>query len=74
MIDVKVGDRVLYTLTAEDVTKAGGNKSTRLPGVVVAVFPSEDGKVNLKVFGDGPEDFWVTSIPHGEKAGQWLPG
>lgn len=70
----KIGDIVLYKLTAEDaqaVTRkrqefVAGNEAKEgdeLPMIVVAV--TADGKVNGHVFNDGCDTFWVQGVTVG---------
>lgn len=55
------------------------NATHCIPAVVVRVWPSDDGKANLRLFYDGsndsaagslvPQNDWATSVPYSEQPG-----
>ena len=69
MIDAGVGRIVNYHVGDNSDERLKGNHATVLPAIIVRVW--DDGKVNLKVFTDGREDVWVTSVERGLEADQW---
>ena len=63
------GRIVMYVSYNSDHLYQGGNDTSPLPAVIVNAwegngFYQEEGKVNLKVFTDGPADQWCTSVPY----------
>jgi hypothetical protein len=74
---VAVGRIVMYVPTDEDLAIAAGNKTDRLPAVVVKTWEDtsyENDEINLKVFTDGPVDLWRTSVPYDQsdkQPGTW---
>ena len=64
-----IGRIVIYNVP--DYVKNGinGNKQTKLPAIIVAVW--SETTVNLKVITDGQNDVWVTSSSIGDGLGQW---
>lgn len=80
----EVGDRVLYKLTEHDVrtifdrrTKHGFNANRSevgqvFPGVIVRTWGDAPGSgANLRVFLDGDDTLWVTSVVEGDEPGQF---
>jgi hypothetical protein len=72
------GRIVMYIPFATDTVAIAGNQTQPLPAVIVrdwAELPyyQEHSQVNLKVFGDGPNDLWRTSVPYDENKtpGSW---
>lgn len=75
-----IGQVVLYTLAAPDVTAVAAQRSSpnargnpvqqggRYPALMVST--SGDAP-NLLVFLDGPDTLWVTGCAEGTGAGQW---
>lgn len=68
----------MYVPFTSDHLYQGGNSTSPLPAIIVNAwegneFYQEEGKVNLKVFTDGPTDQWCTSVAYdGNKApGTW---
>ena len=57
---VRLGDIVIYKLSAED--NFYNNNAVEAPAVVVRIFDQH--YVNLKVITDGQTDVWKTSIRH----------
>ena len=64
---VTIGRVVIFNVP-EDL-KPKVNFAEVLPAIVVRVW--SDDVVNLKIFTDGPEDIWTTSIPKGTEPNQW---
>lgn len=60
------GRIVLYTPMAGEFT---GNDTSPVPAIITRVWSDEC--VNLKVFSDGPSDYWVTSVLLGEGYRTW---
>lgn len=63
-----IGRTVHFVVDSMTAQLLGGNHAsgfTRIaPATVVALWPNDC--VNLKVFGDGPNDVWVTSVMYSE--------
>ena len=62
--------RVVIYVWPEDETKNNNNGKTS-PAVVVNAWEDnetyqDEGKVNLKVLADGPDNPWATSVPYSE--------
>jgi hypothetical protein len=74
-----VGRVVMYVPTDGDKQSIRGNASTSpLPAIIANAWEEnpyyqEQGQVNLKVFTDGSNDYWATSIPYDESKtpGTW---
>ncbi len=71
---LKIGQIVLYRTTSTDKEyfrnqNTLANVSEFLPAVIVAVW--DEAHVNLKVFCDGIQDLWKTSISYGSGEGIW---
>jgi hypothetical protein len=64
-----IGRIVEYNMTPDDQNQAQGSLVQKVPAVIVSVH--NDTLVNLKVFTDGPTDFWLTSVVFGDEAGKW---
>ena len=70
---MKKGDIVIYQVSDADSEIIKHNHVSELPAIVVQVWT--DITVNLKVFCDGPNDAWKTSVMRGDEPGQWyIPG
>ena len=65
----KIGDIVLYNVGEADKEPLTHNDASTLPAIVLTVWSDEC--VNLKVFCDGPEDAWETSVLKGRAGHQW---
>lgn len=63
-----IGRIVIYH-TAENSPERVANNAKHLPAVVVAAW--SETCVNLKILGDGPHDFWRTSISQGDGPNEW---
>lgn len=61
-----IGRIVIYQAGANDLC---GIEGSELPAVIVRVHT--DSYVNLKVFTDGRENQWVTSVLEGEGSRMW---
>jgi hypothetical protein len=75
MISVNLGDKVQYRPIGNQGSELGMKP---LPGIIVEVLKSEDGRVNIQVLlnhvpSDGAGSRLVTNIPHGDMPGQWMP-
>lgn len=64
-----IGRIVEYNTSEDSRNKINGNKSKKLPAIIVAVW--SDALVNLKVITDGNNDLWLTSVNLGEGEGCW---
>ena len=65
-----VGRIVHYHVADHDSAELRNNGVKLLPAVVTRTF-ADSNTVNLKIFADGPDDFWKTSVTMGEGPGQW---
>lgn len=82
---LSIGSRVLYRLSAGDVSHIDNNRPMHrgnqvrnpvsegqvLPATVVALFGTGS-TANLKVMLDGEDDYWATSRTLGEGNGHWF--
>jgi len=64
-----IGRIVIFNMPDYLINSVNGNKQTKLPAVVVAVW--SETTVNLKVITDGQNDLWVTSASQGDSPNQW---
>ena len=64
-----VGRVVHYQVAGHDSDDIRYNYAKILPAIIVRVW--SDTCVNLKVFTDGPNDGWKTSVVLGNEPGQW---
>jgi hypothetical protein len=72
------GRIVMYVLSPLHQLYNIGNNTSPLPAIIVNAWEGNEiyqgeGKVNLKVFTDGPTDEWATSVPYSEEKtpGTW---
>lgn len=64
-----IGRIVIYNMPDYLKNGVNGNKSDKLPAIIVAVW--SETMVNLKVITDGQNDLWVTSASQGDGPNQW---
>jgi hypothetical protein len=64
-----IGRIVIFNMPDYLINGVNGNKQTKLPAIIVAVW--SETTVNLKVITDGQNDLWVTSASQGDSPNQW---
>lgn len=64
-----IGRIVIFNMPDYLKNGVNGNKSDKLPAVIVAV--NNVTSVNLKVITDGQNNLWVTSVSEGDGPNQW---
>lgn len=66
-----IGQIVLYHVSSTDAQELTYNhtEGEDLPAIVVRVW--SDTCVNLKIFADGPNDVWRTSVVLGDQPSEW---
>jgi hypothetical protein len=64
-----IGRIVIFNMPDYLKNGVNGNKSEKLPAIIVAVW--SETTVNLKVLTDGLNDLWVTSVSLGDAEGNW---
>ena len=72
----KIGQIVVYKPTQEDKNYMSNpnticNSQDLLPAMIVRIW--NENCVNLKVFIDGVQDLWKTSVMLGDGEGSWKP-
>ena len=64
-----IGRIVIFNMPEYLINGVNGNKSYKLPAIIVAVW--SETTVNLKVITDGQNDLWVTSVSQGDAVNNW---
>jgi len=64
-----IGRIVIFNMPDYLKNSVYGNKSDKLPAIIVAVW--SETTVNLKVITDGQNDLWITSVSIGDDPNQW---
>jgi hypothetical protein len=64
-----IGRIVIFNMPDYLKNGVNGNKSDKLPAIIVAVW--SETTVNLKIITDGQNDLWVTSASQGDGPNQW---
>jgi hypothetical protein len=64
-----IGRIVIFNMPDYLKNCVNGNKQDKLPAMIVSV--NSETSVNLKVFTDGVNDLWITSVPQGDSPNNW---